>query len=26
LAEALREARRADLPAEHTGPRGLRRR
>jgi hypothetical protein len=26
LAEALREARRADLPAEHTGSRGLRRR
>jgi hypothetical protein len=26
LAEALREARRVDLPAEHTGPRGLRRR
>jgi hypothetical protein len=24
--EALREARRAELPAEHTGPRGLRRR
>jgi hypothetical protein len=24
--EALREARRADLPAEHAGPRGLRRR
>jgi hypothetical protein len=26
LAEALREARRADLPAEHTGSRGFRRR
>jgi hypothetical protein len=25
LAEALGEGRRADLPAEHTGPRGLRR-
>jgi hypothetical protein len=25
LAEVLREARRADLPVEHTGPRGLRR-
>jgi hypothetical protein len=26
LSEALGEGRRADLPAEHTGPRGLRRR
>jgi hypothetical protein len=26
LAEALGEGRRTDLPAEHTGPRGLRRR